>query len=142
MHERLRRLGPAFLFLALALPATLILSLAFTNFHAPDDYDHVKRAYTLIHHPFSPVTPPGRSTGAMIDTGLADYVAAQRPVSVVSPRPLPQAQAAAFRSATNLRWSGEEGFSELPGAMSYFPALYAPQTLALELGRATGATVE
>src|SRR3954462_11503998 len=26
--------------------------------------------------------------------------------------------------------------------MSYFPALYAPQTLALELGRATGATVE
>ncbi|MEA3004441.1 MAG: hypothetical protein QOH81_3229 [Sphingomonadales bacterium] len=141
MNEGSRRLSPALLYLALALPATLILSFAFINFHAPDDYDHVKRAYTLFHSPFSPVTPPEHSTGAMIDTGLADYVSAQRPVSVLSRRPLPQAEAAAFRSASELRWSGEERFSELPGAMSYFPALYAPQALALELGRRTGATV-
>ncbi|MDB5693444.1 MAG: Protein of unknown function rane, partial [Alphaproteobacteria bacterium] len=142
MNEGSRRLGPALLYLALALPATLILSFFFINFHAPDDYDHVKRAYTLIHEPFRAITPPGHSTGAMIDTGLADYVSAKRPVSVLSERPLPQAEAAAFRSAPEMRWSAEERFSELPGAMSYFPALYAPQALALELGRRTGATVE
>ncbi|HEX5182704.1 MAG TPA: DUF2142 domain-containing protein [Allosphingosinicella sp.] len=141
MNEIRRRLSPALLYLALVLPATLILSLAFINFHAPDDYDHVKRAYTLIHHPLQAVTPPGRSTGAMIDTGLADYVSAQRPVAILSRRPLPQAEVAAFRSAPQLRWSGVESFSELPGAMNYFPALYAPQALALELGRLTGATV-
>jgi hypothetical protein len=142
MNERLRRLSPALLYLALALPATLILSFAFINFHAPDDYDHVKRAYTLLHSPFTPITPPGHSTGAMIDGGLAEYVSAQRPVSVLSPRPLPEGEASAFRSAPKVRWSGKESFSELPGAMSYFPALYAPQALALELGRRTGATVE
>lgn len=142
MNEGWRRLGPALLYLALALPATLILSLAFVNFHAPDDYDHVKRAYTLVHDPLRAVTPPGHSTGAMIDTGLAAYVSAQRPVAVLSQRPLPKAATEAFRSAPQIRWSGVEGFSELPGAISYFPALYAPQSLALELGRRMGATVE
>ncbi|HEX4738941.1 MAG TPA: DUF2142 domain-containing protein [Allosphingosinicella sp.] len=142
MNEAWRRLGPALLYLALALPATLILNLAFVNFHAPDDYDHVKRAYTLVHDPFRAVTPPGHSTGAMIDTGLTDYVAAQRPVAVLAPRPLPQAQAAAFRSASQMRWSGVQRFSEMSGAISYFPILYAPQTVALELGRWMGATVE
>jgi hypothetical protein len=140
MNEGWRRLGPALLYLALALPATLLLSFAFVNFHAPDDYDHVKRAYTLIHDPFHPVTPPGHSTGAMIDTGLADYVSAQRPVAILE-RPLPKAEAAAFRSAPEMRWTGVERFSEMSGAISYFPALYAPQALALELGRRMGATV-
>ncbi|HEY1605498.1 MAG TPA: DUF2142 domain-containing protein [Allosphingosinicella sp.] len=141
MNEIRRRLSPALLYLALALPAALILGFAFVNFHAPDDYDHVKRAYTLIHNPFAPVTPPGRSTGAMVDTGLADYVAAQRPVAILSRRPLPAAEVAAYRAAPHMRWSGVERFSELPGAMDYFPVLYAPQALALELGRLTGATV-
>jgi hypothetical protein len=141
MHERSRRLSPALLFLLLALPATLILNFTFINFHAPDDPDHVERAYTLTHNPLRLVTPPGRSTGAMIDTGLSEYDSAQRPVGTISEQPQPAARAAAFRAAPKLRWSGEERFSELPGAMSYFPALYAPQALALELGRLTGATV-
>jgi hypothetical protein len=141
MNWGLRRLSPALLYLALALPATLLLSFAFVNFHAPDDYDHVKRAYTLFHAPFSPMTPPGHSTGAMIDTGLADYVSAQRPVATLSERPLPRVEAAAFRSAPQVRWSGVQRFSEMSGAISYFPALYAPQALVLEVGRRIGATV-
>ncbi len=51
MNEVWRRFSPALIFLALVLPATVILNFTFANFHAPDDYDHVKRAYTLIHHP-------------------------------------------------------------------------------------------
>lgn len=137
-----RRLNFVLLYLVLVLPATLLLNFAFVNFHAPDDYDHVKRAYTLVHAPLAAVTPPGQSTGAMIDAGLADYIAAQRPVSVIAARPLPQADAAAFRSGGNIGWTGQERFSELPGAIGYFPALYAPQTLALEIGRRTGATIE
>ncbi len=78
----------------------------------------------------------------MIDAGLVDYVSAQRPVAILLPRPLPKDEVAAFRSAPTIRWSGAERFSELPGAMSYFPGLYAPQAVALELGRWAGATVE
>ena len=140
MHERLRHLSPALLYLTLALPAFLIFSFAFVNFHAPDDYDHVKRAYTLVHSPFSALTHPGHRP-ERDRWRLADYVSAQRPVSVCA-RPLPDADAAAFRAAPKLRWSGVPRFSEISGAITYFPALYAPQAVALELFRATGASVE
>jgi Predicted membrane protein (DUF2142) len=141
MDEVWRRLSPARLYLLLALPAALVLSFAFPNFHAPDDSDHVARAYTLVHGPLAPVTPVGRSSGAMVDSGLADYVAAERPVAVLSGAPVTGAEAASFRSAGTIRWNGERRFAPLPGAMAYFPLLYAPQALALEVGRLTGASV-
>ena len=141
MDRLWRALSPARLFLALALPATLILSFAFPNFHAPDDSDHVMRAYTLAHGAAAPITPTGRSSGAMIDSGLADYVAAQRPVSVLSGAPPTAAEARASRYAPGLRSTGETRFAELPGAVAYFPALYAPQTLALEAARLGGLTI-
>jgi Predicted membrane protein (DUF2142) len=139
--EKAPRPGPVLLYLLLALPATLILCFALVNFHAPDDPDHLQRAYTLLHGPLVPITPGGRSSGAMIDSGLTDYGAAQRPVVPLSQRPVTAGEAAAFRAAPSLRWSGEARFSEMPGAMSYFPVLYAPQALALEAGRLSGASV-
>lgn len=134
---------PAFwkLYLLLIVPAAILLNLTFVNFHAPDDYDHLKRAYTLFHHPFQLVTPKGSSTGTMIDSGLNDYIESQIPVAKFE-RPLTDAHRRAYETNGNIRWTGKQAFSETPGALTYFPALYAPQAIALEAGRLSGATVE
>jgi uncharacterized membrane protein len=128
------------LYVCLIVPVTILLNLSFVNFHAPDDFDHTSRAYTLAHSPFSPVTPEGRSTGAMIDRGLIEYNLVQR--QVVTNWDRPRAQSQARQVSRRVEWSGEQQFSELPGAMSYFPLLYVPQTLALEAGRLLNATIE
>jgi hypothetical protein len=129
------------MYLLVAIPATILLNLAFPNFHAPDDYDHVKRAYTLVHGPFGTITPEGRSTGALIDSGLAEYIDAQSPL-VKSRRSLSREQRLASQRASNIGWTGKKVFSEMPGALNFLPVLYAPQTLMLEIGRLVGATIE
>lgn len=131
-------LTPWKIYLCLAIPAVILLNLAFPNFHAPDDYDHVKRAYTLLHQPFQRVTLPGRSTGAMIDSGLTDYIDALVPVVK---RPKGQKAPRAYRDAVRIGWTNKETFSEAPGSLSYFPLLYAPQAAMLEIGRLSGASV-
>jgi uncharacterized membrane protein len=136
-----RRSPPAVLvvYLALVVPITILLNLSFINLHASDDSDHVKRAYTLIHAPFQMVTPPGRSTGAMIDSGLAAYIDADNPIVMHGAKGNTVRHAA--DQATRIGWEGIQKFSEMPGAMDYFPLLYAPQALMLELGRFSGASV-
>lgn len=129
------------LYLLLIAPAAILLNLTFVNFHAPDDYDHLKRAYTLFHHPFRLVTPRGASTGTLIDSGLNDYIESQIPVAKFE-RPLTPAHRRAYLTNGAARWTGKQVFSETPGALTYFPALYAPQAIALEAGRLSGATIE
>jgi hypothetical protein len=118
------------------------------NFHAPDDPDHLKRAYTLFHQPVRTITPAGKSTGAMIDEGLLEYVDSQNPVAVERldgfahfERPLTAEHQVAYERKDSLHWTGNLRFSEMPAAISYFPLLYAPQAITLEIGRAYGATI-
>jgi hypothetical protein len=134
-------------YLFLIVPITILLNFAFPNFHAPDDYDHVKRAYTFFHHPIEVITPAGRSSGAMVDKGLLDYIDGQKPIAVerIHPfahfeRPLTAEHWRAYERKGSIRWSGSERFSET-AAVAYFPVLYAPQAIALEVGRMSGATV-
>jgi hypothetical protein len=129
------------IYLLMVVPATILLNLALPNFHAPDDYDHVKRAYTLFHEPFRAVTPEGRSSGAMIDTGLTAYIDAQIPL-VKSTRRLTADQRLALARHDRIRWTGKQAFSEMPGALSFFPLLYAPQAMVLEIGYLSGANIE
>jgi len=129
------------IYLLVVVPATILLNLTFPNFHAPDDYDHVKRAYTLDHAPFRVITPEGRSSGALVDSGLSEYIDAEAPL-VKSGAALTSEQRLQLRQNRSIKWSGKPSFSEMPGALSYFPLLYAPQTAALEVGRRVGATVE
>ena len=126
-------------YLFLVVPITILLNLSFVNLHSSDDSDHVKRAYTLIHAPFRTVTPPGRSTGAMIDNGLARYIDAQNPIVMHGAQGNTDRQA--NDDSVRIDWEGTQKFSEMPGAMDYFPLLYAPQGLMLELGRFSGASV-
>ena len=128
-------------YLFLVVPAVILLNLAFPNFHAPDDYDHLKRGYTLFHHPFQMITPAGGSTGAMIDSGLVQYIDSQIPI-VKFDGPLRANERAAYLANDRIRWTGKPTFSEMPGSLNYFPLLYAPQGVMLELGRFFGASVK
>lgn len=130
------------LYLCLALPMLLALNVIFPAFHAPDDYDHAKRAATLISGHWLPTTLAGQSSGSLIDSGLAAYIGAQTPVVEINHRPLSQVQLAEYRRADTIRWSGHQEYSEAPGAMSYMPLLYAPQALVLAITQLAGTTVE
>jgi hypothetical protein len=130
------------LYLFLALPMLLALNVLFPAFHAPDDYDHAKRASTLISGNWLPTTLAGRSSGSLIDSGLIAYIQAQTPIVEISNRPLSQVQLAEYRRDHAIRWSGHQEYSEAPGAMSYMPLLYAPQALALAITQQVGTTVE
>jgi hypothetical protein len=140
-EEQFWPLLPAWkIYLCLIVPITILLNLSFPNFHAPDDYDHVKRSYTLFHHPFRVVTPRAKSSGAMIDSGLSNYIDRQTPV-VKFMRPLTKEQRSAYLRNGRTKWTGTKTFSEMPGALSYFPLLYVPQSLMLEIGRISGASI-
>jgi hypothetical protein len=135
-------------YLVLIIPITILLNLTFPNFHAPDDIDHLKRAYTLFDEPLRTITPAGRSTGAIIDEGLLDYADSQKPVAIERldgfahfERPLTAEHQLAYERKNFLHWRDKSRFSEMPGAISYFPLLYAPQAIAVEIGRASNATV-
>src|ERR1700681_3592837 len=65
-------------YLLIVSPMLLALNLVFVPFHAPDDYDHVKRAYTLAHGSLWPVTQIAKSSGGYIDAGLSQMVEAQK----------------------------------------------------------------
>lgn len=135
------RLAPWHLYLVLIIPATILLNLSFINFHAPDDYDHLKRAYTIFHHPFRHVTPPGRSTGIFVDSGLETYIQNQIPIAKFQ-REISDEEVRAYAANGRTQWTGKPAFSETPGSLAYFPALYVPQAIALEAGRLSGASVE
>jgi hypothetical protein len=132
----------AVIYLFIAIPSLLILNIVFPSYHAPDDTDHVKRASTLISGQWLPATMPGRSSGAFIDTGLKEYMDAQIPIIAIKMRPLDEKHKIAYRQDGNIYWTDSGEFSEAPAAMSYFPILYAPQSLALGVGRSTGMSVK
>lgn len=130
-------------YLFLVTPILLALNLVFPAFHGGDDYDHFKRAYTLAHGAFWPETVPGRSSGGMVDVALAALVEAQRPTIFEWPRNgprLPPAEPAPSGQG-EARWSGEQIYSEFPGAISYLPLVYVPQAAAIWVGERTGLTV-
>jgi hypothetical protein len=128
-------------YVLLVLPILLALNTVFVPFHAPDDYDHLKRAYTLEHGLIWPVTEPGRSTGGYIDSELARVIDAQRTIVISWPRvgsvQPPDASDSSSIDKAAARWSGRKVYSEF-GAAGYLPLLYAPQAAALWLGERLG----
>jgi hypothetical protein len=126
--------------LLLAIPSLALLTLAFPNFHAPDDPDHFKRSYTLLDRPFDIVTPEGRLSGAMIDSGLKRYSEEQFRIAVRPDRDRPSTEVAQ-NPYQEISWTNRTEFAEMPGAISYLPLLYAPQAAAIVVGRSLNLTV-
>lgn len=132
------------LYVLLVIPMLLALNLVFVPFHAPDDYDHLKRAYALEHGMLWPVNEPGKLSGGYIDSELARVISEQRDVVIYWPRSgrvSPESISdTAVADKLNAHWSGTQTFSE-SGAAIYLPILYIPQTAALWLGETFNLTI-
>ncbi len=122
----------------------ITLNFVLIPFHGPDDYDHVKRAFTLEHFEIWPANLSGHSSGGYIDSALAELIKAQQPAIFNWPRvgPLRSPIGAAPDMRAGLRWSGRNVYSQFPGAASYLPLIYAPQAAALAVGELLRLTVE
>ena len=133
------------LYLLLVTPMLLALNLVFVPFHAPDDYDHVKRAYTLAHFEIWPANLPGHSSGGYIQFGPRSND--QRPKARnLQLAPCGDSAASDRRASRNAHWATvvreKKVYSQFPGAASYLPLIYAPQAVALAVGELLHATVE
>ena len=120
------------------------LNLVFIPFHAPDDIDHFERAYMLARGEIWPESRPGVHSGGSIDTGLQLFVQQELPALSQWPLEGPLRRSlgpgAAGRAAG---WSGEDTFApSMAAAVTYFPLIYLPQTVAIWLGTSLGLSVE
>ncbi len=126
------------------IPVLLVLNVMLGPFHAPDDYDHVRRAYTLAHGMILPGARAGSASGGWIDGGIEAMVVRHRPLVQgwaadgvpdysEGVGPLPRA---------SIAWTGRRVFAEFPGSASYLPLIYGPQAVALRIGEAVGASVQ
>ena len=146
MNRPVDAAGASRLYLLLVLPMLVALNLVFVPFHAPDDYDHVKRAYSVAHGGLWPVNEAGRMSGGYVDSSLVDMIEAQKPAVFGWPRQgqlqLGQSPSDAPPKVRNRPWSGQQIYSEFPGASSYLPLVYLPQAAALRMGEAFSLSVE
>lgn len=113
----------------------VILGLVFSEiippFQSPDEFDHIKRAYLLTKGMLMLEAPQGQSSGGMIDSGLAAYMAAYAVLPAKHERRLSKREVDAARA---IKWSGTKEFSPAPGTAYYFPMIYAPQAIGLAIG--------
>ncbi len=126
------------LFPVLVFLACFLLSAIIPPFQSPDEFDHVKRAYFLTRGQVILDTPTGKSSGGMMDTGLAAYMNAYGRLPFDPDRKL---SAAELDEANNIRWTGDQEFSPTPGTGYYFPLIYVPQATGLIIGEMLGLSV-
>ena len=126
------------LVIVLALLALVRVYSAITPpFQSPDEFNHVKRAYLLSKGVFLATVTEGE-VGGEIDTGLMNYMKCFGNIPLNYGNKLDRST---VRECDAIRFSGKTTFSELPNTAEYFPLLYAPQAVALLLGRTGGLTV-
>ncbi len=127
------------LFPVLLFLVCFLLSAIIPPFQSPDEFDHVKRAYFLTRGQVILDTPAGKSSGGMIDTGLAAYINAYGRLPFDPDRKLSVAE---LDEANSIHWTGTQEFSPAPGTGYYFPLIYAPQATGLVVGEMLGISVD
>lgn len=124
--------------LALMLLACLALGVLTPPLQSPDEADHIKRAYLLTKGQLLLQAPAGSASGGAIDQGLKAYLDR---FEYLHAQPQARVSAEIMAAARGDHWLGREVFSTAPGTGFYFPVVYAPQALALALGKALGLTI-
>lgn len=121
-----------------------VLSLLVPPMQSPDENAHLMRAEMLsrgqwLLHPPPFGTPVElASPGGEVDAGLAQYSHAF--METIAP-PGGPAPAAVREKTAHWNWAHATVFYPAPGTGYYFPLIYAPQALALWLGRTLGWSV-
>lgn len=131
---------PWILTLAMIGFISFILSALIPSFMSPDEVDHLKRAYWLSQGKILLDTPPGQSSGGMVDSGLLSYMHNFH-LTFMKDRNH-KVSSNELDSASKIQWSGQSAFSPAPGTGYYFPAVYAPQAAGLLIGKTFDFSVE
>lgn len=124
---------------AFALLSTL--SLLVPPMQSPDENAHLMRAEMLSHgqwrlQPAPEGTPAALAgLGGWVDKNLAFYSDAFMAIVVNTDASLP---AQVRKNTAEWGWSNSRIFYPAPGTGYYFPLVYAPQALALWIGRTVG----
>lgn len=127
------------LFLLCYLLVAYIFSAITPPFQAPDEFDHVKRAYLLGEGHLMLESVNGSPSGGQIDQGLQDYMGKFIPLIFHANR---KVSASELDAANKVQWSNVQSHFDTPtGTAYYFPALYLPSAAGLKLGKAFDLTV-
>jgi len=124
-------------FLAALVLVVIAVSYLTPPFQAPDEFNHVKRAYLLSEGKVYLGAVNG-VTGGDIDSGLLAYMACFEKFPARYEEKMSQRIA---RTSDRAKWTGEKKFSELPNTAVYFPFAYAPQAAAFVIGRHSGLSI-
>ncbi|WP_435004600.1 DUF2142 domain-containing protein [Xanthomonas arboricola] len=126
------------LFLVAALLVSLLFSAITPPFQAPDEFDHVKRAYMLGQGQILLKSVDGSPSGGYLDSGLVAYMERFTPLKGVAARKISSDE---LLAAGDLQWTGKPQFQTAVGTAYYFPLMYAPQALGLGMGKALDLSV-
>ena len=108
------------------------------SFQAPDEFDHVKRAYMLSQGQILLNTKDGQPSGGEVDVGLTRYMNHFTPMAG---KYQVKITGEVLKAARAERWVGQTERATQPGTGYYLPVLYAPQALGLWIGKAVDLSV-
>lgn len=141
-HSELARAGarlpsalPAllpWLFLLIAVPFTIFLSVCTPPFQSPDELSHFDRAWQISRGGLY------GGTGGAIDEGIEQFYShfAQLPF-----HPRARLAAADELAAAQVHWTGHRDYSLFPNTSTYPPFGYIPQAAAILIGTGFGLSV-
>jgi len=109
------------------------------SFQAPDEFDHVKRAYMLAQGQILLNTKDGQPSGGEVDVGLTRYMNHFTPMAG---KYQVKITGEVLKAARAERWVGETERATQPGTGYYLPVLYVPQAVGLWIGQAIDLSVD
>ncbi|WP_170207524.1 DUF2142 domain-containing protein [Luteibacter pinisoli] len=123
--------------LALFVISAVIAALT-PPFSAPDEFDHIQRAYMIGQGQLLLHSVHGSPSGGAVDTGMLEFM------DVFGALPHHKDQkisATELARAGAIRWAGKDTFVAPAPTAYYFPALYAPEAVALSVSKGLGLSV-
>lgn len=133
-------LSPLYFFSIILLLLSMAVSAILPPFMSPDENDHVKRAYFLTDGQIVLSSPENTNSGGMVDTGLLAYMNSY--FSKFAQNRNYKLTKEDLAESGSIHWTGEEVFSPAPGTGFYFPALYIPQAIGLQVGKTLDLSVD
>ncbi|HUH30428.1 MAG TPA: DUF2142 domain-containing protein [Rhodanobacter sp.] len=125
---------PWWLFCACLLLAGYALMMVVPSFQAPDEFDHVRRAFQLSDGSFLLRSVDGSPSGGYEDPALETYMIG---FSALPHHPEVRMDGTARIALESQHWGQQPRvFQAIPSTANYFPAVYLPQAAGMAAGRA------
>lgn len=122
---------------ALLLIGYVLVALV-PSLQAPDEFDHLRRAYFLGQGQILLESVDGSPSGGQLDPALTDFMI---PFTALPHHPENRINDHALQEAASVKWSTTSKFEPAFATAYYLPLLYAPQAIALTIGKRIGLSV-